>query len=339
MALIDQVRGMLLEEVILKLLRAAGYRTVTNPGDDPTLGMVSAGLTVAGRGAKHQIDAVADYRLGQPFSNPQRLLVETKCYNDNRTVGLPIVRGVVGLLKDVSEYWVARDAQRPASNRYHYQGAIFSSSPFTADAQEYAFAHDICLLPLARSSSFTPVLRSISTATATLPLGADGQLEGTTLSRIRLQLRQRLQPDMDLPIENGSTTWLDPVVESTQEIGQTLVANIGRAFPVFLVPCPGFSLEQLSDSQNVEIYFPERNSAQGWSLHRTGDREPMFTFDLPEKLFALHAVEGVLSQHSAVDVKAGYLSKFSAVYASGDEVRIFTFRLDTDWLARVRASI
>ena len=78
MASAHQVRGVLLEEAVLMLLRAAGYRTVTHAGTDPTLGTCAAGLTVLGRGTCHQIDAIADLRIGQPFSNPQWLLVEAK---------------------------------------------------------------------------------------------------------------------------------------------------------------------------------------------------------------------------------------------------------------------
>src|SRR5688572_10214575 len=136
MASTHQVRGVLLEEAVLMLLRAAGYRTVTDVGLDPTLGTCSAGLTVQGRGSCHQIDAVADLRIGQPFSNPQRLLVEAKAYSDHRPIGLPIVRGTVGVLKDVSEFWVARTPGKPPVGRYHYQAAIFSSSDFTSDAQD-----------------------------------------------------------------------------------------------------------------------------------------------------------------------------------------------------------
>ena len=63
MAGLPQVRGMLLEEVILKFLEANGYTTVANAGTDPTLRDGPAGLQVLGRGTKHQVDAIADYHL------------------------------------------------------------------------------------------------------------------------------------------------------------------------------------------------------------------------------------------------------------------------------------
>jgi len=339
MASIHQVRGVLLEEAVLMLLRAAGYRTVSEPGSDPTLGVVTAGLTVAGRGAKHQIDAIADFRLGQPFSNPQRLLVEAKSYSDHRPIGLPIVRGTVGVLKDVSEYWVARDPQRPAPTRYHYQGAIFSSSAFTPDAQEYAFAQDVYLLPLARSLNFAPVLQSIQAATERLDRRDDGQVPGLDLSSVRKAIRRRLQLDVLQEQPVLAYPWLDPVVHAALAIGQALIATIGRAFPIFLVPRSGFDLDGLSTLERVEIYFSDQQNNQGWAIHRVDEPDPIFTFDLPEQLFALYADEGRLSLRRAADLKADYLSELTAVYAPADQIKVFNFRLDPDWLRRVRERI
>jgi hypothetical protein len=68
MARPGQIRGMLLEEAILHLLRKGGYRTVQNVGSDMTLALSGAGICVKSRGGKHQIDAIADFLIYQPFS-------------------------------------------------------------------------------------------------------------------------------------------------------------------------------------------------------------------------------------------------------------------------------
>jgi len=119
------------------LLRATGYRIVEDDGNDPTLETGSAGLNLHGRGTDHQIDAIADFIVQHPFSNPQRLLVEAKCYERNTPVGLPVVRNALGTLRDVSEFWVR---ERPTGGpgggiprpRYHYQYAVFSATRFTS---------------------------------------------------------------------------------------------------------------------------------------------------------------------------------------------------------------
>lgn len=321
------------------LLRAAGYRTVTEVGTDPTLSTCSAGLTVQGRGTCHQIDAIADLRIGQPFSNPQRLLVEAKSYSDHRPIGLPIVRGAVGVLKDVSEFWVARAPGRPAVNRYHYQGAIFSSSDFTADAQDYAFAHDVYLLPLARSSYFAPVITALDASTAQLPLTPQGQVANISLPELRREMRRRLQPD--LPLENGPDgqyQWLMPIVAAVQQVGRSLIATLGHAFPVFLTPRHDLDLDTLSPIEEIEIHYRDARVGNGWTISRPGG-EPLFTFDLPKQLFELYAVEGVLSRRGAANLKAAYLGEFTAIYAPLDQIKIFNFRLAAGWLDTVRADL
>ena len=158
-----QVRGMLLEEALLYLLRNSGYITITEEGIDPTLHSGPAGLKVRGRGTDHQIDAIADFLVSPPFSYPQRLLVEAKCYTQNKRVGVDVIRNAVGVRKDIEEYWVPepRDHQISMKQRYHYQYGIFSASGYTSDAIHYAFAHDINLLVLENSRFIRPIVNSI----------------------------------------------------------------------------------------------------------------------------------------------------------------------------------
>jgi hypothetical protein len=75
MPTVAQIHGMLLEEALLHLLRFSGYRPVMSNGADPTLRQGTAGLEVLGRGEHHQIDAIADFTIPQPFVNPARLLI------------------------------------------------------------------------------------------------------------------------------------------------------------------------------------------------------------------------------------------------------------------------
>ena len=320
------------------LLRAAGYRTVTDQGADPTLGTSAAGLTVLGRGTNHQIDAIADLRIGQPFSNPSRLLVEAKSYADYRPIGLPIVRGTVGVLKDVSEFWMARAPGRPVGGRYHYQSAIFSSSDFTSQAQDYAFAHDVYLLPLARSSYFSPVITAMNAAATALPTNG-GQVPGVVLSELRRRLRKLMQPDIGLADETRSQyQWLAPFVDATRAVGRSLIATLGHAFSVFLTPRHDLDLEALSAVENIEIHFRDQRVGNGWTISRLGG-EPLFTFDLPPQLFDLYANEGVMSRRAAANLKAAYLGEFTALYAPDDTVKVFTFRLDPGWLDGLRENL
>lgn len=160
MARITNIRGMLLEEALLQLLESTGYLTILSRGVDPTLYDGPAGLKVRGRGSDHQIDAISDFQAPPPFSHPQRLLVEAKCFDPGVRVGLRIVREAVGILKDVSEFWMVAGGAIP-KQRYHYQYAVFSATGYTQEAQRFAFAQDIYLIPLAASRFLEPVLQAL----------------------------------------------------------------------------------------------------------------------------------------------------------------------------------
>ena len=190
----NQIRGALLEEAVLWLLEFSGYKTVVNAGNDPTLQDGPAGLEVRGRGSNHQIDAVADFSIGQPFSHAQRLLAEAKAYETAR-VGLGVVRNAVGVHKDVSEFWVGSGNFAPRHLRYHYQYALFSLTAFTVPAQQYAFAQDVYLVPLARSAYFAPIANALRDLVRRLPTTPDGQVD-VAIRDLRRECRDALRNDL-----------------------------------------------------------------------------------------------------------------------------------------------
>lgn len=347
MATIHQIRGMLLEEVLLYLLRSTGYKTVEQPGNDPTLRSGRAGLEVMGRGSSHQIDAIADFRIPQPFSNPQRLLVEAKCYSPRYPTSLEIARNAVGVLKDVSEYWVvphsggttlvnesAQQASGPRS-RYHYQYALFSASGFTKDAQNYAYAQDIYLIPLEKSrfiSDIIGAIRSFSYSDFGPPYSRSIKLDFHLFRMaIRSTLKHRESSGfMDLP---------EPVREKVRillnlldRVGGSFLAMLGNSFPVFLVPNRQIRIQEFSrDRYNVEIHWDQ----ESW-LFREESGLFEFSFNLPLDLFKLYAENGVLSRSRALDLKADNLKNTVLYLCTDNRFRVINLRLDTDWLRRLR---
>lgn len=93
MATIYAIKGLLLEEVLLNLLKESGYSTVNNANNDATLKQGHSGIEVKGRGLNHQIDVIADFIMTPPFSYPVRLLLEAKFYSSK--VGIDIIRNAV----------------------------------------------------------------------------------------------------------------------------------------------------------------------------------------------------------------------------------------------------
>lgn len=163
MARISQIKAVLLEESLMFLLRDSAYLPVENVpninASDKYLDNAANGLNVLGRGEKHQIDAIADFLLSPPFTNPLRLLCEAK-YHESALVGIEVIRNAVGVKKDVEEFFRPMVTGMPLY-RHHYQYVVVSSTGFTGPAQNYAFAQDIYLLDLSADVYETHFLEAI----------------------------------------------------------------------------------------------------------------------------------------------------------------------------------
>ena len=153
-----QIKGLVLEEIILVLLGKAGYRILTKQDDPLIFRDGKAGLEVQGRGEWHQIDALVGYDHTPAFLFPIRLGVEAKAYfstdkSKRNKVGIETIRNAVGVVKDINENYSSffyksfnKPSQQLKLKRYNYVYAIFSLSGFTENAQRYAVAHQIYLI-------------------------------------------------------------------------------------------------------------------------------------------------------------------------------------------------
>ena len=339
MATIPQIRGMLLEEAVLQMLRTAGYTSVERAGQDPTLHDGHSGLEVRGRGEKHQTDAVADFRILQPFSNPHRLIVEAKCYSQQYPVGLPIVRNAVGVLKDISEWWVptGRGNNATMKGRYHYQYAIFSASGYTPEAQRYAYAQDIYLIQYEKSRFIKPVIQAIRRLTP-VDFGAQTwNAIDVSLKDLRRDIRKAIQNNGDFSgsLTNHGRMSIERILHAVSEIEGTIFAIAGGGFPIHLIPSPDVSLRELPAHTKVRIFWDN----QSWYLEDERSRRQLFSFDIPPQLLDLYAEHGNLTRSRALDLKSEALDKLQAVLVTDGEVRLITFDLDRDWIVKVRDRI
>lgn len=185
--------GYLLEEALANLLRRNGYRLLQQVSDDPqALRKAGHGLLVRGRGADHQADALGDLMVPAPFSLPVRLFVEGK--NRRSAVDLRDVRNAHGIVHDVNEHystaWAARNSQ--PVRRYQYRYALFSTSGFKSEAQEYALAQQISLVDLS-GPAFAQLRDAIDDAVRVIHGEAQTRgLKQFPLTSVRVALRSAL---------------------------------------------------------------------------------------------------------------------------------------------------
>lgn len=167
MATITQIRGALLEEAVLFLLKKVGYDSfdASSLAVRPIEGMRAghSGLEVRGRGTWHQLDAFALWRHSPAFMYPLQLVVEAKCYASHRPVGVEVPRNAVGVIKDISEnyFTFSRRGHTFQAPRYNYAAAIFSTSGFTQGAVEYAIAHQVFLIQYESVPAIQPLIDAI----------------------------------------------------------------------------------------------------------------------------------------------------------------------------------
>jgi len=331
-----QIRGLLLEEAVLHLLRSAGYSPIYGRGADDTLEQEGNALFVKGRGERHQIDAIADYRIQPPFSNPQRLLVEAKFY-DRQRVGLAVVRNAVGVLNDVSQFFIAPRTGSARKLRFHYQYAVVSATRFSDRSQRYAYAHDVFLIPLGESMFFRELLDTIRIVAEGLSISSIVQDDDGFSSKLRGMIRAGLrQGDFGDEIDqvegiNQQTASLDTFLKSCLSMGFCLVAVTAGGFPLFLVPVRGLRLDELEGRIEVRIYRGE----PGWVLE-TRQRRRLFTFDVPFELLDLYSGSDELTPESALNMKEQEMHEIKAVITDGQSVRVIRFILDMPWLNAIR---
>lgn len=321
-----QIAGVALEEAILAVLDRAGFRRLCATTGDLTLVPGRPPVTIRGRGASHQIDAVADPVVAYPFSNPARLLVEAKAYSEDRPVDLPIVRNAVGTVKDLSEYWRPVAPERGAMRRYHYRYAIFATTRFTKPAQEYAYAQDVHLLPLRRSAFFRPITEAVDDLRHMNGANEVAWFQHKSLSSFRRELRRVLRGNAV-----GDSWAIQRVADAVRQVRAGLVAMAGRAFPLFLVPRSIDVLESLDDVETVRIFWDQ----DGWYLRRRGDGTNLFSFDLPDELLSMYAKGGGLEQEAALRMKTEQLGVIQAFYTRSGTPRLVHFLLDGDWIRQL----
>lgn len=349
LATIYAIRGLLLEEVLLNLLKESGYSTITEVGNDITLNQGHSGIEVKGRGWNHQIDAIADFLMTPPFSYPIRLLLEAKFYT-SQDIGINVIRNAVGVLKDVNEYWVSNN--EISKHRFHYQYAVFTSSSFSTPAQKYAFAQDIYLIKLENNKYFLPIINSIKDLKYNDFNGNSVNEININLSELRYMVRESLKSYnrniLSAYISNKNFERSEDkfynLYNSSINLSRSFLGMIGRRFPIFLTPSPSFNIEELILNPSIRICWDDnywyiiKNSANCRALN---EEDILFSFDLPDELFKLYEDNNMLTESRALDMKEELMSTIQIIFKNSTNSILsqLELKLDNEWIQNIRERI
>ncbi len=333
---IGAVRGILLEEIVLHLLRMVGYSVVK--AGDPGTRAGHSGLEVQGRGEWHQIDALAAFDHTPAFMFPLRLMVEAKCYERSR-VGIEIVRNAVGVLKDISEnyFTIQPDGEEVKVQRYNYHSAVFSTSGYSKNAERYAIAHQIFLIQYAKVGLFQPIIQGM--------LGLkeehfhNGALaEQGISSKLREHFR-RFTEDVyrhESPLtEDGIAYMYGNITSSLALIKGSYFGMLQGKWPMHLLsrqPLPA-DLFNSNDVLQCRVYGRESLHWSFVPLHaREGDPNWFrLEFDLPDQIAALVSDAGGDPEKIAT-IKQRHFSFISLSGVIGGVRRQVRLELDEEWI-------
>lgn len=341
MSNISQVRGALLEEAILYLLEKVGYETITNSNtsNSQELRGGHSGLEVRGRGSWHQIDALAFFPASPAFMYPLRLMVEAKCYRENRPVGIEIVRNSIGVLKDISENYftvqqrTGRHLQIPSFN---YHSAIFSTSGYTVGAIEYALAHQVFLIQYNNVSVIHPLINAI------MQFGPEclTNLGKQSIKEVREKYRNAIRnsyyhTDMRRYLTDEGIELIDnALVETLQQIQGSYFGMLQGRWPLHLLTqqeLPPNAFE--TDVVQCRVIGYQTGNWRFTPLYFQPDEPGWFEleFDLPEQIASLVAREWD-SREAVANIKREHFSFIQLSGIIGGIRRSVKLELNNEWI-------
>lgn len=258
----NQVKGIFFEEIVKNLMERSGYIDIKSS-------------KILGRGADHQIDSYGIFKFTIPFIYPIRLISEAKWHSN--AIGLPTIRNFVGVMKDISEnYYVPNDIRSNRcssdvlSNRYTDCGAIFSANPFTSNAQRYAWAHGIYLIPFSKNSILAPLLSL-----------AVNDIRNLTGGRLNNQLKKSFFHAKAKECIINMSNNFDPIY--------SYVGILDGIYPIFIISDKSFDFDHKEpdeiERQNLSVFKRAQKEFRIESkqdvLFRFRYRDGNFEFTLP----------------------------------------------------------
>lgn len=344
MATITQIRGALLEEAVLFLLKKVGYDTYDPATLQPHyLDYIRAGrsgLEVRGRGTWHQLDAFALLKYSPAFMYPLHLMVEAKCYASHRPVGVKVPRNSVGVLKDISEnyFTYTRRGNEIRGPRYNYSAAVFSTSGYTQGALEYAVAHQVFMIQYDNVAAIQPLIDSIRDFDKEC-INLQGQ---QTIAAARTYYRQCLSagevaengyPPPEIT-ERGQELLRGPIAEACRAIRGSYFGMLQGQWPLHLlrrVPLPPEAFA--TDVVSCRVHGNQRGEWKFVPIQAEPGQPAWFELEFSLPTFIAELIQDNWRDPVAVaDLKQQHFSFIDLTGVIGGIRRSVRLQLDRGWI-------
>lgn len=345
------LRGYLLEETLAWLLRHSGYRLLVSEEQDPAelVGEGSSTLRVRGRGALHQVDVLGEFAFTPAFSLPVRLFLEAKYYAT--PCRLEVVRNAHGVIQDVNEHFVSTASSRPR-RRYQYSYALFSANGFTAEAQQYALAHQISMVDLS-GESFGWLRDSITATSHALYAAAlDHQVSHFPIAWMRTHLRRLLGTGAPQLLPDVTTAPIGFMTDAKSLLSQFTAGLEAHNSTELLLgfPAAPFVLPLATEDKQQFLSYAKNHPSHAVRIRRTGQGEQAewtlspaagkdgyrLTFKLPDRIEAWIEDVEESKRKRTHQVKEDFLSRITVYRMNGAGVQSYQLYYEPQQLHRNR---
>lgn len=351
MASINQIRGALLEEIVLLLLDRSGYRRI-KAGEEGTRNG-RAGLEVEGRGSHHQIDALVSPVHSHAFIYPIRLMVEAKC--ETSPVGLATVRSVVGTLFDINQNFLARrvgGGREVRVQRFNYHAAMFAANGYSENAEQFALAHQVFLIDYSHVATMRPVVDALLTLQIEDFREVDQRANRGNVTEIRNVFRDlietaRLERNLGIFSDSGMTKVRDRLLPAIRQLRGSYYGMIEGIYPVHLISQREIAIRLIRQQGVIPCEIRVSDDEQTWAFEPSGiphDAPDFFRleFTIPEFIADVlnarteerHVREEAPRWLRIAQAKAENMSFVDVTAMDEGQLLLFRLALDFDWLNR-----
>jgi len=341
------LKGAMFEWFIKNILKNCGFTDVVP--DDVVVYRRSSGLTmIHGLGQAHDADVLMTPPFQIPLYFPSRLLVECKCYSEK--IGLPILRGVLGLREDINSFEIVtpkilekrRNYRRKGTalyeyERFHYQVAFASFNEIRKTAIEYAMTHRIPIISFYQSTRYAFLRNAINAITDDFCNALE--------DNYKLLLAFFQGEELNLNFLEG-TGDVKRFIDDSQTLFKHMFVGVLESGELILLygADPNFVPKKLET--NSMIHWSNDSSDWWFTLEEEGQEKRLY-FELPKAMHTKLAEKAGESsekagesfkamQREAITTKKHFFKKVSVYGRKNGELKFFVLNLDMGQIREAR---
>lgn len=336
----SNLKGKIFEWFVKTILKRCGFTDVVP--DNFIVYNGTMGLMIHGIGQAQNADVLVHPPFQIPFYFPSRLLVECKAYG--RNIGLPIIRGVLGLREDINNFEIItpkilklrRNYRRRTSasynyNRYSYQVALASLLGIKYPALEFAVTHKIPILTFYNSTKYS-FLRDLINSIDNDFCDSLGDNFENVISffkgNINFKNYRSLNKELELFVKK-SNEFFNHMYIGVTESGIILFLYSEKA---------GFKPSEIE--LKCTIHWSS-NQGEWWiNLHENELEKNInsFYFELPTEIFNNWA-DSKFDRIKAISIKEKDFKRISVFSYIDNKLVFFILKLDMDFIKRAKRNL